>query len=220
MSITFESDKDVIVYALEKIISYARENQYIFLAQSIWWISSILGLQEGLIIHIDNLKIRSKITEKDLSSKATAESESTNIHLSRVNRIQHSDPDYSDSEHESISTTETDIHNEVINNCEAFLQQSQQERKAVGRFARQESRVIKRKAVRKANKREPIKTFGTQTEGIDGSELHRRKAAGECQRCAWPRDRKGSHKTLDCFRWKRIEKGTAPFPKKKAINKD
>jgi hypothetical protein len=66
----------------------------------------------------------------------------------------------------------------------------------------------------------PIKTFGTQTEGIDGSELRRRKAAGECQHCAWPADRKGTHKTLDCFRWKRIEKGTAPFPKKKQYNKD
>jgi hypothetical protein len=56
MTITFESDKDVIVYALEKIISYARNNQYIFLAQSIWWISSTIGLQEGLVIYIDNLK--------------------------------------------------------------------------------------------------------------------------------------------------------------------
>jgi hypothetical protein len=61
MTITFESDKDVIIYALEKIISYARNNQYIFLAQSVWWISSIIGLQEGLFIHIDNLKARSEV---------------------------------------------------------------------------------------------------------------------------------------------------------------
>jgi hypothetical protein len=66
-----------------------------------------------------------------------------------------------------------------------------------------------------------MKTFGTQTEGIDGSELRRRKAAGECQRCAWPQDKKGSHKTLDCFRWKKLEKGTAPLPKKRnRYNKD
>jgi hypothetical protein len=63
MTITFESDKDIIVYALEKIISHARDTQYIFLAQSVWWISSILGLQEGLAIHIDNLKARSEVIQ-------------------------------------------------------------------------------------------------------------------------------------------------------------
>jgi hypothetical protein len=61
MTITFENDYEVIVYAIEKIISYARDNQYLFLAQSIWWISSIVGLQEGLVIHIDNLKLPSEL---------------------------------------------------------------------------------------------------------------------------------------------------------------
>jgi len=55
MTITFENDTDVIVYALEKIIAYARDKQYIFLVQSVWWISSIIGLQQGLITYIDNL---------------------------------------------------------------------------------------------------------------------------------------------------------------------
>jgi len=58
MIITFGNDKDVIIYALDKIISFARDNQYIFLSQSVWWISSIIGLQEGLTIHIDKLKKR------------------------------------------------------------------------------------------------------------------------------------------------------------------
>ena len=228
MTITFENDNDVIVYALEKIISYARNHQHIFLAQSIWWISAIIGLQEGLVIHIDNLKARSEVRpELPIRQPSPAESEkqksgshtpSQFIHPERVERIQTSNGDYIDSSEESDSTTETDIHNEIINNCEAFLEQSQQERKTVGRFTRNASRVIKRKADRKFKK--AIKTFGTQTEGIDGNELRRRKAAGECQRCAWPRDRKGSHKTLDCFRWKRLEKGTAPFPKRKNYNKD
>jgi hypothetical protein len=35
MAISFEYDQDVIVYAIEKIIAYARDNQYIFLAQSV-----------------------------------------------------------------------------------------------------------------------------------------------------------------------------------------
>jgi len=61
MTSTFENDNVVIVYTLEKIISCAKDSQYIFLAQSVWWISSMIGLQQGLIIHINNLPIRSEI---------------------------------------------------------------------------------------------------------------------------------------------------------------
>jgi hypothetical protein len=63
------------------------------------------------------------------------------------------------------------------------------------------------------------KTYAEQTEGIDKSELDRRKAAGECQRCASPGDRKGAHKTMDCFRWAIKDVGTAPFPKAKEYQK-
>jgi len=56
MTITFENDNDVKVYALKKIISYPRENQYIFLAQIVWWISSVIGLQQKLVIRVDNLR--------------------------------------------------------------------------------------------------------------------------------------------------------------------
>jgi hypothetical protein len=228
MTITFENDKDVIVYALEKIISYARNHRYIFLAQSIWWISSIIGLQEELISHIDNLKERldvliQRVSSVELNQSAIEESSpNLQIHPDRVRRIQASQDSYTESDIESNTTTETDIHNEVINNCEAFLEQSKQKRKAIGRFTREASKAIKRKADRIAKRRakRPIKTFGTQTEGIDGSELRRRKAAGECQRCAWPLDRKGGHKTIDCFRWKKLERRTAPFQKKKKYIKD
>jgi hypothetical protein len=223
MTITFESDKDVIVYALEKIISYARDNQYIFLAQSVWWISSIIGLQEGLIIHIDNLKIQSNIEEPKIRAAPSVHQDLLAVHPSRAAQVQTSNGDYINSDNESLSTTESNIHNEVIENCELFLEQAQQERKVIGRVNRLASRVVKRRAESKKKRKakKVIKTFRTQTEGIDGSELRRRKAAGECQRCAWPQERRGSHKTLDCFRWKRLEKGTAPFPKKiQDINKD
>jgi len=62
MTLTFENNKDVIVYALERIISHARKHQYIFVAQSIWWIASVIGLTEGLAMHIDNLRIRREVT--------------------------------------------------------------------------------------------------------------------------------------------------------------
>jgi len=71
MQITFENDNDVVIYALEKIQSYIRDNHYIFLAQSIWWISSIIGLQQGLLIHIDNIREQANKAPINNASKAT-----------------------------------------------------------------------------------------------------------------------------------------------------
>jgi hypothetical protein len=65
MAITFENDNDVIVYALEKIIVYARRTQQILMAQCVWWLASIIGLEPGLITRIDNLHGRTVINTKD-----------------------------------------------------------------------------------------------------------------------------------------------------------
>jgi hypothetical protein len=216
MTITFDDNTDAIIYALENIIFFARDNQYIFLGQSVWWISSIIGLQQGLDIHIDSLKEQSNLGKPELQPASSDSrelpriqqreiSDISHIHPSRVSRLGTTNSDYIVSEGDSVSTTETNIHNEVIENCELFLEQSKQERGAIGRKTRQASRIARRKA------KNPIKTFGTQTQGIDGSELRRRKAAAECQQCAWPVDRKGSYRTIHCFRRKRTKKGTAPF---------
>jgi len=57
MPITFENDYDIIVYALEKIISFARNIQYLFVGNCVWWIAGIIGLDDDLRIHIDNLTL-------------------------------------------------------------------------------------------------------------------------------------------------------------------
>jgi len=211
MTITFQDDIYVIVYALDNVISYARNNQYIFLAQIVWWISSIIGLQPGLIAHIDILKSRDDSGNTDLPK----ESLSYNIHPDRIGNLRRLEVDNVISDNGTISTTESNIHNEVINNCEAFLQQSYQERKAIGRQARKERRTIKAKVDREKIRKniKPILTVKSQIGGINRSEVKRRKAAGECQHCAWPRDEKRSHSVLDCIRRKRFAKGTAQFPK-------
>jgi hypothetical protein len=64
MTIVFENDNDVIVYALEKVISYARRTQQIFVAQCVWWLASIIGLDNGLIVYIDNIRKQGTILEK------------------------------------------------------------------------------------------------------------------------------------------------------------
>jgi len=38
-------------------------------------------------------------------------------------------------------------------------------------------------------------------------------------RCSWPADRKGSHKTMDCYRPVKTDTGTASFPKAKEYQK-
>jgi len=58
-----------------------------------------------------------------------------------------------------------------------------------------------------------------KTEGIDVSEISRRKAAGEWLRCAWPGDRKGNHRVKDCRRRIKLDQGTALFPKDRNYQK-
>jgi hypothetical protein len=122
MTITFKNDNDVIVYALEKIIAYARRNQHIFLTQSVWWISSIIGLQQGLITHIDNLRIQSN--DSTIESRSDIQDNSNlsippeieapdiarfsgSVHPSPLGQIQTSSGDSILSESNSDSTTET-----------------------------------------------------------------------------------------------------------------
>jgi hypothetical protein len=64
----------------------------------------------------------------------------------------------------------------------------------------------------KVNKETGNKNYD-KTEGISVVENTRRKAAGECLRCAWPPDRKGNHRVKDCVRPLKTESGTASYPK-------
>jgi hypothetical protein len=82
MTKTFASDADIIVYALEKIISFAREKQYLFVANCVWWIAGVIGLESGLITFIDNLESRKQAyhpqrvstTPRDIARSVSADS--------------------------------------------------------------------------------------------------------------------------------------------------
>jgi hypothetical protein len=81
MTITFKNDNDIIVYALEKIISYAGKTEQIFVAQCIWWLASIIGLEQGLTIYIDHLRARAEIVsvrKGPVTTKAISVVKSTN----------------------------------------------------------------------------------------------------------------------------------------------
>jgi hypothetical protein len=67
MTITFRNDNDVIVYALEKVITYARRTQQIFVAHCVSWLASIIGLEQNLVIYIENIQSRTtKSKEEEL----------------------------------------------------------------------------------------------------------------------------------------------------------
>jgi len=96
MVLTFACDNDVIVYPFKKIISYARKNQYIFVAQSIWWISSVIGLTEELITYIDNLsswELVGKSVKDQLEMEGITGSESVQDRTSIVAGSGHIHPD-------------------------------------------------------------------------------------------------------------------------------
>lgn len=135
------------------------------------------------------------------------------IHPERLAWLKEIWSEYPTSEDESVGTSVDIIQDKLIQNYIEILEHSQRARKIVGQKNRLESRRFMQKNIKKNQK--PIKTFGTQTEGIEGSEMKQQKAAGEYQHCGWPRNRIGSHKTFDCFRCTRLEKRTAPFLQKK-----
>jgi hypothetical protein len=68
MTITFANKSDVIIYALERIVSFGKENHNHFVANCAWWIARVIGLDSGLTIHIDNLETRRHLEQRETST--------------------------------------------------------------------------------------------------------------------------------------------------------
>lgn len=64
MTITFENDKDIIVYTFEKILLSSRERQLLFAAHCVLWLAAISGSPQGLLNHIDSLPERAELGAK------------------------------------------------------------------------------------------------------------------------------------------------------------
>jgi hypothetical protein len=89
---------------------------------------------------------------------------------------------------------------------------SRQKKDRSERKSRKKNRNFKVKKDR--CKHRPNKHF-SKAEGIEATEIERRKAVGECLRCTWPSDRKGNYRVKDCVRSIKLDKGTASYPKDK-----
>jgi hypothetical protein len=55
MVIAFKNNSDIIIYTIEKVISYSRYHQQIVVAQCMQWLVLIIESQQGLVLDIDNL---------------------------------------------------------------------------------------------------------------------------------------------------------------------
>ena len=143
MTLTFGNENDVIVYALEKIICYARKHQYLCVAHSVWWIASVIGLAGGLATHIDNLRIRFEANQvpseiRKLSSEVQLTSsiqdpvhidtEESFIHPERILQVNHTVNDKSEVE---SSEPETERATSIIQRAKKFIGQSRKERQAL-----------------------------------------------------------------------------------------
>jgi hypothetical protein len=186
MSITFSNDNDVIVYALECIIDYARRTQQIFVAQCVWWLASITGFEQGLISHIDNPNERRSV--------------------GKINRQQ---------EEREISNTPRNLQgdqrvNKVLSLGKEFVEESKRGRYQLRSSGRVNPLPRTKVQLKRARK---VKDY-PRLEGIADSEISRRQSARECLCCAWPSDRKLTHRVTDCIRPK-LHKGTAPFATRK-----
>jgi hypothetical protein len=123
MPITFENDNDVIVYALEKVISYARRTQQIFVAHCVWWLASIIGLESGLINYIDTLTGREEVrlqAETSKKSRKVPKQDLRQIHPDRVAQV---------SREKSFSATPRDLTEDqcldrILDSTERIIQDS------------------------------------------------------------------------------------------------
>jgi hypothetical protein len=213
MTITFENDNDVIVYALKNVIAYARRTQQIFVAQCIWWLADIIGLEGNLINHIDILHGRTNV-QKEYQTREDSDPIIQTIPKPQVSETPESKEGHPD---------------RILKECEEYLKDSRRLReiaalKATGRtltglinpsaiskkHLRKKDRSTRKQAERLADQPGNV---NPKTAGIDQAEIGRRKETGECLRCAWPHDRKGSHWVANCKRPIKLDKGTASYPK-------
>jgi len=168
-------------------------------AQCAWWLASIIGLEQELISHIDMLQ----------GQEDTILQEQHPREVSAIPR----------------DLTEDQRVDQVLDNTEQYLREYKRLReiaalKISGKMVTGQIIPLRRakKSLRKAKRISKdvatnMRKDYCKTEGIDKSEIQRRKAANERLRCAWPSDTRGSHRVKDCIRRIRLDKGTAIFLK-------
>jgi hypothetical protein len=197
------------------VITYARWNLQVFVAQCVWWLAAVIGLEQGLANYIDNIGSRSIVTiipERIPSVGRT---------VSPIPR----------------GTQEDQRQDQVLKEVEEYLQNSKRQREIVNHKRSRETKTgritpykviqdqfrVSTKTLRKKDRgirKQALPAVKEHTTtGINEEEIQRRRKTGECLRCAWPSDRKGAHQVTDCCRPIKLDRGTASFNKSKEYQK-
>ena len=165
------------------------------MAQCVWWLASIIGLEQELVSHIDRLQGPEDTTLRD---ELPQEVSATPRDFTKDRRVD-----------QLLDCTEQYIGESKRLRGIAALKVSG--RTATGRV--NPSGKIKRSSGKSSGISRDVATNTqkdySKTEGIDVDEISRRKAAGECLRCAWPSDRKGNHRVKNCISQIKLDVGTA-----------
>jgi hypothetical protein len=151
MTITFENDNDVIIYALEMVFIYARRTEQIFVAQCVWLLASIICLEQGFVIQFDTAKQISENTNmgsgrptSDLGNSVKYEGrvsptpwdyqedprlgpKENRVHLERRNQVDYTNLDIRDLD---LNATDKDLNKKVIESTKVFLAQSRKQKQA------------------------------------------------------------------------------------------
>jgi hypothetical protein len=178
MTVTFENDNDVIVYAIEKVISYTRRTQQIFVAQGVWWLPGIIGLEEDLIIHIDKLHGRTAVLKEHMTEDVSHP----------VTEIIPGAQDSKDQE------SKEDHQDKILKQCEEYLNDSRRLReiaalKATGKTltglinpTAMSKKHLRKKDRYKGKLTNPPKKGLPELAGIDQAEIKRGRENDECLR--------------------------------------
>lgn len=172
----FQMEYNVLVYSFQRIIRFCQEHHYLFAAQCVWWLSSLLGLQGGLVIHNENPRIRDNIGGREVSVTPQDTETDSGIPLPKV-------------PHQPSQN---------LNWVSEPLQQTWTGHVNLSPTSKSQLRRARKSQLKRARKFLKI-MHSIQMDRLDLIELQRRKAAGECQRCALPSNQEGAQRTTECF---------------------
>jgi len=60
MTITFETEADILLWAFAKFITTFHYKQYLFAAKGVWWLATMIALEPALVYLIDNQRFPSE----------------------------------------------------------------------------------------------------------------------------------------------------------------
>ena len=158
------------------------------MAQCIWWLVSVIGLEPELVAYIDRLHGRT-VVEDPLQEKPTSGKEVR------------ATPDKQSQIPESTAEVRQD---RVFRQSDEYRKDSRRLRDITGLKAKGRTRTgrINPTSItrQKLSRRQRIQAEPLgRTEVIDTAEIQRWKNAGECLRCAWPEDSRGGYRVKDCI---------------------